>query len=144
MFSYANAEYVKRMTWSSRLKAFLVLPLLMACALDFFKHSRQVAGFCAILFFALSLFDRKPAPESPQPASPEGSAPTPIPDARQLPLSWKVFRPIAALCCASLLIWPLWPLAGAAVLIWLLSYFAWEYYASSRFSQSQFTILSLQ
>jgi hypothetical protein len=144
MFSYTNAQQVKHARWNTWLKALLVLPLLMGCVMDFFEHSRQVAEVCVILFLALSLFDRKPVPDSPQLSSPEAGTPTPIPATEQLPLSWKVFGPIVALSWASLLFWPLWPLAGAALLIWLLSCFAWDYYESSRFSQGRFTILSLR
>ncbi|HXL23334.1 MAG TPA: hypothetical protein VOA78_12750 [Candidatus Dormibacteraeota bacterium] len=144
MFSYTNAEHTKHMPWNALLRTFLVLPLLMACMMDFFEHSRQIAEFSAFLFFALRLFDRKPVPDSSQPSAAPDSTPTPLPNAPALPLSWKIFAPIAALCSWSLLIWPLWPVAGSAVLVWLLSYFAWDYYESSRFGRSPFTILSLR
>ncbi|PYU11294.1 MAG: hypothetical protein DMG37_17215 [Acidobacteria bacterium] len=56
---------------------------------------------------------------------------------------WKAFGPLVAFNFITILL-GLWPLGGLGILIWLISWIAYDFYESSRFSKRGLTTLSLR
>ncbi len=66
-----------------------------------------------------------------------------INDKSELSGWWKAFGPLVAFNFISILI-GLWPLGGLGILIWLISWIAYDFYESSRFGKRGLTTLSLR
>ena len=145
MFSDVVNRQASEKSWLAWVWFLLIAPTFMACSMHFFEDSRQIAFVCLITWCVLSSLRPKRIPEFQRTwTSAVGVANAqPILD-EDLPLSWKMFRYVLVLSLLSLFVWPLWPVAGAACLVWLLAFFASDLYQGSRISRSPLTILSLR
>jgi len=143
MFEYSNPIPVQRKSPLARTAAlFLGLAILLRI-LSSAANTEKAFWACFLIWSVLSIIDDllpKKAKKSP---TPELGIKEAINDKSELSGWWKAFGPLVAFNFITILI-GLWPLGGLGILIWLISWIAYDFYESSRFGKRGLTTLSLR
>lgn len=143
MFEFSNPIPVQRKSPLARAAAlFLGLAILLRI-LSSAANTEKAFWACFLIWSALSIIDDllpKKAKKSPPPELEMKEATN---DKSELSGWWKAFGPLAAFNFITILL-GLWPLGGLGILIWLISWIAYDFYESSRFGKHGLTTLSLR
>ena len=139
MFEYnSNPEPVQRRSPVARITGLLLFSAILLRIFSSFAYTEKAFWVCFFAWAVLSVigdFSRK-REEKPQRPGPGNEKP-------EISGWWKAFGPLAAFIFITIFL-GLWPLGGLGILLWLISWVAYDFYESSRFGKRGLTTLSLR
>ena len=140
MFEYSSP--VRRRSPLARISGLLLLLAILLRILSPVANTGKAFWVCFVVWSVLSLFQRYYSKKTKQSASAEPA----MQEAKEKPelYFWgKAFAPLAGFNLITFIL-GLWPLGGLGILIWLISWFVYDFIESSRWGERGLTTLSLR
>jgi hypothetical protein len=143
MFENSTRNLDQRKSPLARIAGLLLTLAIFLRIFSSLANTEEAFWACFLAWAVLSVVDdvsRRKAEKSQRPESEVKEA-----DSNKSELSgwWKAFGPLAAFNFITILL-GFWPLGGLGILIWLISWIAYDFYESSRFGKRGLITLSLR
>jgi hypothetical protein len=127
----------------SRIAGLLLFLCILLRIFNSFFNTERAFWACFGVWGLLTAFEHLLKRKSEKPSA-ESSAVLPVSTEKpQLPIWWRVFGPLASFSLLTIFL-GFWPLGGFGVLLWLISWFIYDFIESSRLGRPKLTTLSLQ
>jgi hypothetical protein len=140
MFEYSSP--VRRRSPLARIAGLFLLLAILLRILSSVANTGKAFWACFLAWSVLSLIQSYDSKKPEQPANAESA----MQEARMEPepsFWWKTLAPLAAFNLITLIL-GLWPLGGLGILVWLISWFVYDFIESSRWGKRGLTTLSLR
>jgi len=141
MFEYSSS--VRRKSVLAKLAGLLLLLVILLRILSSFVNTEKAFWACFLVWGVLSLIEGLSSRKAEKSAGAEISHAGDSQGEPELPIWWKAFGPLAGFAILTIFL-GLWPLGGLGVLLWLISWFIYDFIESSRLGRRGLTTLSLR
>src|SRR6266436_3572066 len=129
-----------------RLARIVGLSLFLAAmfrVLSSFRNTEKAFWVCFLVWSVLSLVEDLSSRKAEKSARGGLAMQEDPAEKPELSMWWKAFGPLAAFNLITIFL-GLWPLGGLGILLWLISWFVYDFIESSRFGSRGLTTLSLR
>jgi len=141
MFEYSSS--VRRKPVLAKIAGLLLLLAILFRILGSFVNTEKALWVCFLLWDVLSLIEDLSSNKTEKPAGAEINHGGSSQEKPELSIWWKAFGPLAAFNLITIFL-GLWPLGGFGILLWLISWFIYDFIESSRLGRRGLTTLSLR
>ena len=141
MFEYSSP--VRRKSVLAKVAGLFLLLVILLRILSSFANTEKAFWACFLVWGVLSLIEALSLRKAEKSAGAEISHAGDSQGDPELPIWWKAFGPLAAFNFITLFL-GLWPLGGFGILLWLISWFVYDFIESSRLGRRGLITLSLR
>jgi hypothetical protein len=141
MFEYGSS--VPRNSVLAKLAGVLLLLAFLLRIASSVANTEKALWACFLAWSVLSLIEGFSSKGTEKPARDELAMQQDPGEKPELPIWWRVFGPLAAFNLVTLFL-GLWPLGGLGILLWLISWFVYDFIESSRLGRRGLVTLSLR
>jgi hypothetical protein len=141
MFEYSSP--VKRKPLLAKIAGLLLFLAILLRIFSSFTDTEKAFWACFLVWSVLSLIEDLSSWRAEKSACDESAIGESARDKPEISIWWKAFGPLAAFNLVTIFL-GLWPLGGLGILLWLISWFVYDFIESSRFSRRGLTTLSLR
>lgn len=141
MFEYSSPA--SRKPALARIAGLSLLLAILHRILSPFANTEKAFWACFLVWIVLTLIKDLSSKKAEKPARDELAMREGSGEKPEFPIWWKAFAPLAAFNLITIFL-GLWPLGGFGILLWLISWFVYDSFESSRLGRRGLTTLSLR
>lgn len=141
MFEYNNPVRPKPLL--SKIAGLSLFLAILLRIFSSFANTERAFWVCFLIWGVLSLIEGFSSKKAEKSARDELAIREEPKEKLEIPMWWKAFGSLAAFSLITVFL-GLWPLGGLGILLWLISWFVYDFIESSRLGRRGLTTLSLR